>query len=94
MNDTELNIQYKGRKNEQIEKSRNVILQKQDEFVQLKTPCEACRRNTCSILRRKPETLTWLWCALTLSCTLCVVPFYMNKCNRLEIYCADCLEIK
>ena len=35
-----------------------------------------------------------MWCTLAAVVSLCFLPFFIEKCNDVEVYCAECLELK
>ena len=35
-----------------------------------------------------------MWCTLAALGSLCFLPFFIDECNRVELYCGRCLELK
>jgi hypothetical protein len=72
----------------------NILLQKYDNFNRKKSECIHCQKKTCSINRKVPGELTWMWCAIASVASLCLLPFFLESCSNVQIYCAECLLLK
>lgn len=96
INQSEINIHISNaRSNDTLfSKSRNIVLQKNDVFIREKSACKNCDIFTTSIRRKSASELTWMWCAFASVLSLCILPFFIDSCNDIEIYCAECLELK
>lgn len=73
---------------------KNILLQRSDEYIRVKSECSSCKKETNSINRKTPGELTWMWCSFASILSLCFLPFFIEECNDVEIYCAECLELK
>lgn len=57
--------------------------------------CPYCMRETQTLVRHVPGTVTWLWCIfMTFFTGFCCIPFCIDSCQDVVMICMNCQQVK